>query len=55
MQTYKIVQRKNPHAVYAIFDFGPTYERAQTWLENYDSRMWDDKTVTRNDLLIVPA
>ena len=51
MATYKIVQRKNRHAVYAAGFY--TIERAQAWLAAYDPRMWMDKTVTRDELEII--
>ncbi len=51
--TYKIVLKRNHNAIYAIFDMPPTLERAQRWLEKYNAKMWDDKTVQREDLEII--
>ena len=49
---YKIVQKRNKHAVYAsgFYNLG----RAEQWLAAYDPRMWDDKAVQASDLEIVP-
>ena len=47
---YKIVQKQNRNAVYATFD---NRLRATKWLAQYDSRMWDDKSVKASDLEIV--
>ena len=49
--SFKIVQKKNHHAVYASgFHI---HERAEQWLAKYDKRLWTDKNVTRDDLEIV--
>ena len=49
--SFKIVQKKNHHAVYASgFHI---HERAEQWLAKYDKRLWMDKNVTRDDLEIV--
>jgi hypothetical protein len=48
---FKIVQKKNPHALYASGFV--TRARAETWLDNYDPKMWMDKTIQAKDLEIV--
>jgi hypothetical protein len=48
---FKIVQKKNKHAVYASGFWN--IERAQRWLANYNPQMWDDKTIMADDLEIV--
>lgn len=53
--SYKVVQKRNHNAVYAIFDMPPTLERARKWIENYDPRKWTDRTVQRDDLEIIES
>lgn len=49
--SFKIVQKENPNALHAAGFW--TRERAEAWLARYDRLMWDDKTVTADDLEIV--
>ena len=49
--TYKIVQKRNPHAVYASGFY--SLEQAQLWLDKYDPAMWMDKTIESSDLEIL--
>lgn len=49
---YKIVQRKNHLAVYALFT---SKARAELWLKTYNPAMWMDKGITAGDLEIVEA
>ena len=51
MTYYKIVQKKNHNAAYAS-GFS-TAERAMQWLAAYDPNNWSDKTVQREDLVII--
>jgi hypothetical protein len=50
--SYKIVQRANHNAVYASGFY--SLDRAEHWLAKYDRLIWDDKTVTADDLEIIP-
>jgi hypothetical protein len=48
----RIVQRKNPNAVYAAGFY--SIEAAQRWLAKYNPAQWDEKTIEAADLEIVP-
>ena len=49
--SFKIVQRKNRHAVYASGFW--KRERAEAWLAEYNPQMWTEKDVQREDLMII--
>ncbi len=50
--SFKIVQKANHLAIYASGFY--TLDRALKWLEQYDPKMWMDKTIQATDLEIVP-
>lgn len=47
---FKIIHRTKPHFLLAICD---TMEGANRWIENFNPLIWDDKSMTRDDLIIV--
>jgi hypothetical protein len=49
---FKIVKRADKHAIYASGFW--SLQRAEKWLSAYDPTMWMEKTVTKDDLEIVP-
>ena len=48
---YKIMHKTKPHTLLAICD---TEESAQRWIDRFNPKMWDDKTMVKEDLVAVP-
>lgn len=49
---YKIMHKTKPHFLLAVCS---TQESAERWIENFNPKMWMDKTMTKEDLKIVEA
>ena len=47
---YKIMHKTKPHFLLAICD---TQESARRWIESFNPKIWDDKTMTKDDLTII--
>lgn len=47
---FKIMHKTQPNFLLAICC---TQESAQRWIEKFNPNMWMDKTMTKNDLIIV--
>lgn len=47
---YKIMHKTKPHFLLAICD---TMESAQRWIDKFNANIWMDKTMTKDDLMIV--
>lgn len=51
MTSYKIMHKTKPHFLLASGCW--SLERAKKWIDNFDPKMWMDKTMTKEDLMIV--
>ena len=49
--SYKIIHKNNKNFLFASGFY--SLERAEKWVENFNPYLWMDKTLTKNDLLIV--
>ena len=51
MKVYKIMHKTKPHFLLASGFYG--IERAEAWIADFNPKIWDDKTLRAEDLVIL--